>query len=284
MSTLMPRLRAAPAALFAGALLVLLGVSSVVIVGEGDQAVITRLGRPVSVINRFQPAGPQARSGAGAVLKLPFIDQVVWLKRGLLGFSSPGQKVRSSDEQVLLVDTDVTYRIIDPVRLVGTLGDTAKIGEQIKAILPSLLEQQLAQQSAQAIATPGTGGAAQHMLTALDAKLRAYGVQAVDLRIGRVVLPEGGMQLAYDRMQRRHDQQAWDVQNDSARDARQIVADADIKAAVILQVSAGQDPEFYSFFRALRSYSANFADPKRKNATPIVLAPGSGYLKHFDGN
>lgn len=278
------RLRAAPAGLFALALLILLGLSSVVIVGEGDQAVITRLGRPISVINRFQPAGPQARSGAGAVFKLAFIDQVVWLKRGLLGFSSTGQKVRSSDEQVLLIDTDVTYRIIDPVRLVGSLGEPAKIGDQIKTVLPSLLEQQLSQRTALAIATPGTGGAAQHLLTALDAKLRAYGVQAVDLRIGRVVLPEGGMQLAYERMQRRHDQQAWEVQDDSAQEARQIVADAEVKAALIMQASGGQDPEFYSYFRALRSYDANFGDARRKNATTIILPPGSDYLKHFNGN
>ena len=282
--TLLPRLRAAPTALFAAAMVALLAVSSIVIVGEGDQAVVTRFGRPIQVLNRFMPAMPQTRSGAGAVLKVPFVDQVVWLKRGLLGYSSTGQKVRSSDEQVLLVDTDVTYRIIDPVRLVGTLGNTARIGEQITALLPSLLEQQLAQRTALAIATPGTGGAGQNLLSALDAKLRGYGVQAVDLRIGRVVLSEGALQLAYERMQRRHDQAAWDVQDDSAREAREMVADAEVKAAMIMQASAGRDPEFYSYFRALRSYTANFADPARKNAVPFVLPPGSGYLKHFDGN
>ena len=290
--TLMPRLRAAPAALFAAAMVLLLAVSSVVIVGEGDQAVVTRFGRPIQVINRFAPAIPQASpparsqasNGAGPILKLPFVDQVVFLKRGLLGFSSAGQKVRSSDEQVLLIDTDVTYRIIDPVRLVGTLGNTERIGAQITALLPSLLEQQLAQRTALAIATPGTGGAGQQLLSALDAKLRSYGVQAVDLRIGRVVLPEGALQLAYERMQRRHDQQAWDVQDDSAREARQVVAEAEVKAATIMQASAGRDPEFYNYFRALRSYTANFGDPARKNAVPIVLPPDSGYLKHFGGN
>ena len=153
------KLRTARAGLFALAGLALLAASSVVLVSEGQQAVITRFGKPLSVINRFQPASAGNESGAGAVLKLPFVDRVIWLERGLQGYSLGDQKVHTADGQVLLVDTDVTYRIIDPVRLVSSLGSGAKVGDQVRTILPSLLAEELSQRPAGVIGTPGSGGA-----------------------------------------------------------------------------------------------------------------------------
>ena len=276
-------MRRTRAALFALAGLALLAASSIVIVDESDQAVITRFGAPLSVVNRFRPEGALSTSGAGAVLKLPFVDRVIWLARGLQGYSLGDQKVHTADAQVLLVETDVTYRIIDPVRLVSSLGSGDKVGGQIAAILPSLLEEELSQRAAGVIAQPGSGGGARQILSALDAKLRTYGVQAVDLRIGRVVLPEGGQKLAFARMEDRHNRQAWEVAEGSAQEARQIVTEGDALAAGILQKSAGQDPEFYDYFSTLRSYTANFGDPARKGAATIVIPPGSDYLKHFNG-
>ena len=281
--TMVSAIRQAQAGLFGLAALVLLGASSVVMVSEGQQAVITRFGAPFSVVNRFQPASASGESGAGAVLKLPFVDRVIWLERGLQGYSLGEQKVHTSDGQVLLIDTDVTYRIIDPVRLVSSLGSGAKVGDQIRTILPSLLEEELSQRPAGVIATAGSGGAGQQIRSALDAKLRTYGVQVVDVRTGRVILPEGGQKLAFDRMQERHDRQAWEIADTSAFEARQTVAEADAKAAEIMQRSAGQDLEFYDYFRALRSYETNFGDTARKGATAIVIPPDSDYLKHFNG-
>ena len=276
-------MRRTRAALFALAALALLAASSIVMVSEGEQAVITRFGAPLSVVNRFRPEGALSTSAAGAVLKLPFVDRVIWLARGLQGYSLGDQKVHTADGQVLLVETDVTYRIIDPVRLVSSLGGGDKVGGQIAAILPSLLEEELSQRAAGVIAQPGSGGGARQILSALDAKLRTYGVQAVDLRIGRVVLPEGGQKLAFARMEDRHNRQAWEVAEGSAQEARQIVTEGDALAAGILQKSAGQDPEFYDYFSTLRSYTANFGDPARKGAATIVIPPGSDYLKHFNG-
>jgi membrane protease subunit HflC len=267
------------AAFFALGALALIGSSSVVIVGEGDQAVITRFGAPLSVINRFSPTA----SGAGAVLKLPFVDRVIWLARGLQSYSIGDQKVHTADEQTLLVDADVTYRIIDPVRLVSTLGGGDRVDDQIKTILPSLIEEQLSQRNAAAIAQPGSGGGSRQILSVLDSKLRAYGVQAVDFRIGRIVLPEGGQSIAFNRMENHHGGKVADIDLASAQDAQRIVAESEAESARILQKSAGQDLAFYDYFSAMRNYEANFGDPARKGAATIVIPPGSDYLKHFNG-
>ncbi len=273
-------LRAGRYPLLALALLALVGLSSVVVVDEGHQAVIERLGEPIRVVNRFQPDGPQ---GAGLVFKLPFIEQAVLFERGLQGYSLAGQRVRTADEQILLVDVDVTYRIIDPVRLQSTQGLGDKVSGQFQAVLPSLLEQSLVPRTALAIITPGSGGAGQEIKRALDAKTRSFGVQVVDVRIGRVALSEAGLKLAYDRMEARHERERLEIEEQSGREAGEIVAKAQVDAAMIMQASAGQDPEFYGFFKALRNYEQLYGDPERKNAATIVIPPDSAYLKHFNG-
>lgn len=266
--------------LFLPVLMGLLGLSSVVVVDEGHQAVIERMGEPLRVVNRFRP---DRSDGAGVVFKIPLIERAVWFERGLQGFSLAGAKVRTADEQVLLVDADVTYRIIDPVRLLQKLGEADKIDAQFKAALPALLEEKLALRSALEIAAPGSGGAGREVLAGLDARARHFGVQVVDLRVGRVALPESGLNLAFQRMKERYEQEALAIEDQNTREAGEIVAQTQAEAAAIMQASAGQDPEFYGFFKALRNYEQLYGDPERKNAATIVIPPGSAYLRHFNG-
>lgn len=265
---------------FVPVVLGLLGLSSIVVVDEGHQAVIERMGEPVRVINRFRP---DKSDGAGVVLKLPLIDRAVWLERGLQGYSLAGTQIRTADEQVLLVDADVTYRIIDPVRVLEKLGQADKIDGQFKAMLPALLGERLVQRSALEIATPGSGGAGREVLAALDAKARDFGVQVVDLRVGRVGLPDAGLSQVFQRMKDRRELEAKTIEEQSSREAGEVVAGTQAEAAAIMQASAGQDTEFYGFFKALRNYELLYGDPERKNAATIVIPPDSAYLKHFNG-
>lgn len=266
--------------LFALALLALLGGTSFIIVDEGRQAVIQRMGEPDRVINRFAPGDA---SGAGIAARIPLFEQVVWLPRGLVAFGQAGKRLRSADQQWLLIDTDVTYRIIDPVKLVKTLGSADKVDGQLKVLLPALLDAELGQRAAGDIARPGAGGANAALLKALDGKTRQYGIQIIDLRVARVSLDQASLDPTYERMRERHEATVYAIQTASAEDAAGITAEAEAEAAARLQQSAARDPEFYDFFKAMRSYEAMYGDPERKNTTTIVLPPDSGYLKHFGG-
>ena len=266
--------------LFALLFVGLLGLASLSVVREDEQVVIERMGEPVRLVNRFRPQGP---SGAGIVAHVPLLEQVISLPRGLVTYGYEAKRVRSSDLQTLLVDTDVTYRIIDPVRLVNTLGSVAKVDDQLKALLPPLLDQELAQRVMADIVRPGAGGANAALLRGLDARTREYGVQVIDVRIARVALDEDGRNVAFSRMQERLADALLDIEMKSASDALAVTAAAEAEATARRKQSADKDPEFYSFFRAMRSYDEMYGDPKRKNSTTIVLPPDSGYLKHFGG-
>lgn len=258
----------------------LLGTTSLSVVGEQEQAVIERMGQPERVINRFRPGG---ESGAGLVAKLPLLETITVLPRGLITYSYPDKRTKSADQQWLLVNVDVTYRVIDPVRLTRSLGSADRTEDQLKALLPPLIDQELGQRSAVAIAQPGAGGANQAMLRALDKAVRQYGLQVIDLRIARVALDEGSLNSAYDRMEQRHEATLAEIEVESANDALAVTSAAEAEATARRKRSADQDPEFYSFYRAMRSYDELYGDPKRKNTATIVLPPDSGYLKHFGG-
>lgn len=265
---------------FFAALAVLLAASSVVVVDENEQVVIARLGEPVRVANRFSPG---AASGAGVVFKLPFIEQAVHFSRGLKGYSAGNQKVRSSDAQDLLVDANVTYRIIDPVRLVNRLGSPERLDGELGSLVTAILGGRLTLLSAADIALPGSGGAAPLLRADLDSRARALGVQVVDFRIGRVMPGDAALLLAYDIMQDRHLREADDVAAQQIASARQTRAQVAAESAAIMQASAGKDPEFYDFWRGLRSYTYVFENPDPKNPPSIVIPPGSSYLRHFNG-
>lgn len=262
------------------AFLAALGLASVVMVPETSQAVVLRMGQPDRVINPFRPGG---HSGAGLDWRIPFAERIVWVDRNLQRFTSENQQVRSADEQVLDLDIDTTYRVFAPVRMVRTVGTQDRLVDQLKAILPALLREELGAQGANAMLAPGAGGATARVRAALDAKARAYGAQVVDLRIAAAKLPEPGMQAALARMQLDREQRASLEQSHGSAETQAIIAEAKVRAAQIYAQSYGQDPQFYDFYRAMKSYEAVFANPANKDGSTIVLSPDSEYLRQFGG-
>ncbi len=260
----------------------LLGFSSVAVVSEAEQAVILRMGEPDRVINRFKPEDARGASGAGLAFHVPLMESIAKLPRGLLTLTSEGLTVRSTDMQGLVLDTAVTVRVIDPVRLVGKLGSTERIAAEIDAWLPGMLKSELGKLDSGQIQLTGGGGAAPRLRAGLDAKLRKSGVQVIDLRIERAVLPAGAQQNTLLAMGERREILAGEERNRGAREVQQITSDAEAEAAAILQASAGRDPEFYDFYRAMKSYESVLAHPDRKDKATIVLPPDSGYLRQFN--
>lgn len=265
---------------FSLALVAALGLASVAVVPETSQAVVLRMGQPARTVNRFVPGAP---SGAGLTWRIPFVERIVWMDRGVQRLTNERQEVRSADQQTLLVDTDAAFRVIDPVRTVRTAGSNERAVDQLKAILPTLLREELGGQPAAAILTPGGGGALARVRAALDAKARAYGVQVIDVRIAAAALPQTGLESAMARMQLDREQRASLEQSRGSAETQAIITDARVRAARIYAESFGKDPAFYDFYRAMKSYDTVFGNSANKDASTIVLSPDSEYLRQFKG-
>ncbi|OQX28485.1 MAG: HflC protein [Spirochaeta sp. LUC14_002_19_P3] len=73
------------------------------IIPEGEQAVVTRFGRIVEV-----------HTEAGLKLKLPAVDKVTRYSKKILSWDGDPQRMPTSENQYIWVDTTARWRIVDP--------------------------------------------------------------------------------------------------------------------------------------------------------------------------
>jgi membrane protease subunit HflC len=263
--------------------IVLALMMSVVIVPETQQAVIIRTGEPVRVVNRFRPDIDYGLTGAGIVLRVPFVEVVERIDRRVLDLDMPGQQVLSSDQQRLQVDAFARFRVIDPVQLVETAGTTENVRLQLEPILVSVLRQELGRRTFAAMLTAERGDAMQRIRANLDRQARQYGAQILDVRIMRTDLPEGApLDAAYTRMETERNREAATIRAEGDKDAQIIRAEAEAEAARTYANAFGKDPQFYDFYRAMRSYETTFGSGEGESQ--FILSPDNEYLRQFRGN
>lgn len=258
-------------------------MSSVVVVPETQQAVVVRTGEPVRVINRFRPNRDFGETGAGVVLRIPFLEQVQRVDKRVLSVDMQRQQVLSSDQQRLEVDAYARFRIIDPVKMVETAGTEEMVAEQLQPILMSVLRQELGRRSFSSLLTAERGSAMKNIREGLDRDAREYGAQVIDVRIKRSDLPDGTpLESAFSRMQSARDQEAATVRAQGRKNAQIIRAQAEAEAARTYAQSFGKDPDFYDFYRAMQSYDTTFGTGQ--GSSSIILSPDNEYLRQFRGN
>src|SRR4029079_8463155 len=78
-------------------------LSSFPIVPETKQAVVVRFGKPVRILNRYEPGRPIGAAGAGISWRLPFAEQLVWIDKRVQDVDMQRQPVLSTDQRRLPV-------------------------------------------------------------------------------------------------------------------------------------------------------------------------------------
>ena len=254
-------------------------LSSVVMVGETQQAVVVRFGDPVRKINAFHTDRDFGQTGAGLTLRIPFAERLVRIDKRLLSVDMQQQQVLSTDQLRLNVDAYARFRIIDPVKMVRTAGTPEQVEEQLEPILTSVLRRELGKRTFQSLLTAERGTAMENIRDGLDQQAREYGAQIVDVRIKRADLPNGALESAFSRMQAAREQEATTIRAQGQKQAQIIRAEAEAEAANTYAAAFGKDADFYDFYRAMQSYDFAFSDDDGR--TTILLSPDNAYLKKF---
>ena len=257
-------------------------LSCLVVVPETQQAVIVRLGEPNRVINRFRPKAEFGEAGAGLTWRIPFVEQLVRIDKRILSVDMQPQEVLSTDQLRLEVDAYARFRIIDPVKMVRTAGTSERVEEQLQPILTSVLRQELGKRTFSSLLTPERGAFMQNIRKGLDFEAREYGAQIIDVRIKRADLPAGALESTFARMQAAREQEATTIRAVGEKNAQIIRADAQAQASKIYAEAFNKDPEFYDFYRAMKSYDVTF-DNASKGSSTIILSPDNDYLRQFRG-
>jgi membrane protease subunit HflC len=271
---------------FVGLLLLVTLLSAFPIVPETKQAVIVRFGKPVRILNRYEPGKPIGAPGAGISWRIPFADQIVWIDKRVLDVDMQRQQVLSTDQRRLEVDAFARYRIVDPLLMFIRARSEQQLNEQLRPILGSEVRNELGKRSFAALLSPERQGVMENVRTSLNRIARQYGVEIIDVRIKKTDLPDGTpLQSAYESMRTARQQEARSIRAQGAKQAQIIRAQADADAARTYAASFGKDPDFYDFYRAMQSYQTTFVgDGQPPTAsTNIILSPQNDYLREFTG-
>ena len=261
-------------------------LSSFPIVPETKQAVVVRFGKPIRILNRYNPGQPIGGPGAGITYRLPLADQIVWIDKRVLDVDMQRQQVLSTDQRRLEVDAFARYRIVDPLLMFIRARSEQQLQEQLKPILGSEVRNELGKRPFAALLSPERQGVMENVRAGLNKIARQYGAQIVDVRIKKTDLPDGApLDSAFERMRTARLQEARSIRAQGNKTAQIIQAEADAEASRIYAASFGKDPQFYDFYRAMQSYRSTFiGDAQNKPApTTIVLSPQNDYLKEFTG-
>ncbi len=261
-------------------LLVFVAMSSLYTVPETQQAVVLRLDRPVRIVNEYDPKAAFGNTGAGLVAKVPFFETVRYVDKRVLDLDMPEQTVLSTDQLRLVVDAFARFRIIDPLRMIQTVGNEERTGEALARILGSRLRNELGKQPFAALLSPERTTLMEDIQQSVNVQARQYGAEIVDVRIKRADLPTGApLESAYSRMKSAREQEALNIRAQGDKQAQLIRAKAEAQAAQVYAASFGKDADFYAFYRAMEAYRKTFKD----GTSTMVLSTGNEFMREFEG-
>jgi membrane protease subunit HflC len=272
--------------------LVLAGIfllgQSAFIVPETQQVLVLQFGEPM-----------EKHTTPGLKFKVPFIQDVVVFDKRVLDVDPPPEEVILADQKRLVVDTFARYKINDMLEFYKSLATEQQANTRLNNIINSTLRSILGNAALADVLSEKRGGLMLALKQQVNASVTRFGIEIVDIRIGRADLPEQTSQAIYARMRTERQREAADFRAQGQEQAQEIRSKADKERTVLLaeaeklaQISRGEgdasatriyatafnrDPEFYAFYRTMAAYR----DSLPGDSTTLILSPDSDFLRYF---
>ena len=276
-------------ALIVAALVVFTLLTSLFTVNPTEQALVLRFGQPV----RDLIGAP------GLYMKVPFIDNVVYIDKRILALEDERQEVLVADNQRLEVDAFVRYRIADPLLFYQSVFNVQGANAQLGGMLNSALRSTLSDASISDIVRTKRD----HLMADIRDKVRVgarrFGIEIADVRIKRADLPEENSEAVFRRMQTERQQRAASYRAQGAQQSAEIKAEADRKVTVTIATAQqqseqirgegdsernrifaetyGADPEFFAFYRSMQAYETAL----KTGDARAIISPHSDFFRYF---
>ena len=257
-------------------------------VKEINQAIVLQFGDPKRVI-----AEP------GLQIKIPFIQNVVFLDRRILSLDPQPEEVIASDQKRLIVDAYARFKIVDPLKFYVSVGDERVARSRLATIINSRLRSVLGKQSLATLLSEDRTKQMAIIQEGVNTEAEKFGITIIDVRIKRADLPQANSEAIYKRMQTEREREAKEFRARGAEMAVTITSTADRKVTIILANARkqseimkgegdgqrnkifanafGKDPDFFSFYRAMQAYEKALIGGE----TSLILSPDSDFFKFF---
>ena len=257
-------------------------------VKEINQAIVLQFGDPKKVI-----------SEPGLQVKIPFIQNVVFLDRRILSLDPQPEEVIASDQKRLIVDAYARFKIVDALKFYISVGNERVARSRLATIINSRLRSVLGKHSLATLLSEDRTKQMAIIQEGVNNEAEKFGITIIDIRIKRADLPQANSEAIYKRMQTEREREAKQFRARGAEMAVTITSTADKEVTVLLANAKkqseimkgegdgqrnkifadafGQDPEFFSFYRAMQAYETALIGGE----TSLILSPDSDFFKFF---
>ena len=261
---------------------------SLFVVKEINQAIVLQFGDPKKVI--VEP---------GLQIKIPFIQNVVFLDRRILNLDAPPEEVIASDQKRLIVDAYARFKIVDPLKFYISVGDERVARSRLSTIINSRIRSVLGKQSLATLLSEDRTKQMTIIQEGVNTEAKNFGIEIIDVRIKRADLPQANSEAIYKRMQTEREREAKEFRAKGAEMAVTITSTADKEVTVLLANAKkqseimkgegdgqrnkifanafGKDPQFFAFYRAMQAYETALIG----GDTSLILSPDSDFFKFF---
>jgi membrane protease subunit HflC len=256
---------------------------------EDQQKIVLLFGKPLLV-----------RTKPGLALRLPFVTDVLTYDKRRLYLSTEPITAQTRDQELLVIDNYVIWRIEDPVQYRSSFPLGRSTAEaQINQVVNNDLREVIGQRTLSEVVTSSRVEVMRAITQKSDENLRASGIRIEDVRINRTELPAPTEENVYARMRTERERLARKERAEGEQEGRTIRAQADRESQVIVaeakrdaEVERGQgdaeatrifadaysaDPDFYGFVRGLEAYRKAIG-----SKTTLVLSPSSEFFRLLD--
>ena len=248
-------------------------------VDQREQALLVRVGDPVRTV--LTP---------GLHLKSPFETVLKFDKRNI-DLNANSEEVTAADQEKLMIDAFVRYRITDPRQFYRTLGTETVATDRLDRIVNAALREQVGRSTSEEVIAGKRAKVMADIRSEVARQVAAsnLGLQIIDVRIKRADLPTANQESVFERMKTARKQEAAQLRAIGEQQRKEIVATAyqeaetirgegDARRSELFASSFGRDPSFATFYRSMQAYEKSLG----QGDTTLVLSPDSAFFRYFE--
>ncbi len=205
--------------LILGVLIILSGIvisSAAFTVHQTSQAIVLQFGNP-----------KQAYRDPGLHWKLPFIQNVLYYDRRVLNLDPPVESIILSDQKRILVDAFARYRIEDPLLFFQRVKTEAGVRQRLGSIVNASLRGVLGNETLASVLSEERDFIMSDIQESVNREAGRFGIELVDVRIGRADFPDQISQAVYGRMKSEREREAAEFRAQGFEQSQRILAGAD---------------------------------------------------------
>ncbi len=275
------------------ALLVIVGLNSIVITYENEYKLVKVFGKVDRVITE-----------EGISFKIPFVENVDTIPKQILLYDLAQSEVITMDKKTMVTDTYVLWKIDDPYIFAKTLKGSVESAElPINAAVYNSLKGVIGGMTQAEVISARDGELSVTVMERIGNDMDEYGIKLVSVETKHLDLPDDNKTAVYDRMISEREQMAAQytaegnaesqiIKNTTDKDVSIMLAEASAKAEQIVAEGEAQymqilsaayndaaRSDFYAFVRALDAAKASLSG----NNKTLILSPDSPLVQIFYG-